>query len=425
MKTRKLDVYRRFSDGESQLAGQLAQSQQGIFFKYNENYLKSFSSLSPFTLPFNSLLYKAPASHHKGLHGVFSDSLPDGWGLLLMDRVFRKNNILPHQITLLDRLAYVGQQGMGGLSYQPVSGYATDTDQQLHDISLMGQEAQRIFDGQTEDVMAAIASAGGSGGARPKAMVYLDPDNQQRVSVDQSSGLSPWLVKFTSANLPLGHEEGLCEAAWLAMARQAAINVPEWLLIDQTGSSGSKGWLALKRFDCSDQCSSGRFHMHTLCGLLDADFRQPSMDYEDLVKVSQMLCQSPAAAREIFKRAMFNLFSLNQDDHTKNWSFLMDDDGQWVVAPFYDVTFSPSPYNQHMTAFSGYGSQPPLKVVQKLAMQANFGHWSQAKEVIECVVDALSLWPEQAKGLGVRRSTQRLISIQLNKVWKQNKQLLH
>ena len=425
MMTRKLDVHRRLSDGTSQPVGQLAQNQQGIYFQYNENYLKSFSSLSPFKLPFNNLLHKASASYHNGLHGVFADSLPDGWGLLLMDRIFRKNNILPHQITPLDRLAYVGQRGMGCLSYTPVSSYMTDNERQLQDISLMGQEAQRIFDGQTEDVITTIANAGGSGGARPKAMVYLDPNKLQKASVDPDSGLSPWLVKFTSPNLPLGHEEGLCEAAWLAMAKQAAINVPEWMLIDRTGREDIKGWLALKRFDCSDQCPSGRLHMHTLCGLLNADFRQPSMDYEDLIKVSQVLCQSPAVALEIFKRAMFNLFSLNQDDHTKNWSFLLNDDGRWTLAPFYDVTFSPTPYNQHMTGFSGYGSQPPLKVIQRLATQANFSHWNQAKQAIECVVDALSLWPEQARELGIKRSTQQLVSKQLNDVWQQNKQLLY
>lgn len=423
MNIRKLDVHRRFSNGSKQHVGQLAQNHQGIFFQYSEDYLNQFSSLSPFKLPFNSQLHKAPVAYHNGLHGVFADSLPDGWGLLLMDRVFRQNGILPHQVTPLDRLAYIGQRGMGCLSYTPVSDYTSGNDQQLQDISLLGQEAQRIFEGQTEDVLAAIANAGGSGGARPKAMIYLDPDKSEQVSIDPESGLTPWLIKFTSKNLPLAHEEGLCEAAWLAMAKQANISVPKWLLVDKTGHPDIKGWLALKRFDGSDKCSTGRFHMHTLCGLLDADFRQPSMDYEDLIKVSQVLCKSPAAAQEIFKRALFNLFSLNQDDHTKNWSFLMDDDGQWSVAPFYDVTFSPSPHNQHTTAFCGYGNQPPLKIIQRLAKQANFSNWNQAKQTIEYVVDALSQWPEHAKAFGIKHSTQRLINKQLNEIWHQNKHL--
>ena len=106
MTARKLDIHRRFSDGSRHHVGQLAQNQQGIYFQYNEDYLKSFNSLSPFKLPFNNQLYKAPASHHQGLHGVFSDSLPDGWGLLLMDRVFRQNGILPGYTIRLHRLDY-------------------------------------------------------------------------------------------------------------------------------------------------------------------------------------------------------------------------------------------------------------------------------------------------------------------------------
>ena len=333
-----------------------------------------------------------------------------------------KHGILPHQVTPLDRLAYIGQKGMGGLSYTPVADYVSDNERQLHDISLLGQEAQRIFEDQTDDVLSAIAHAGGSGGARPKAMVYLDPEKPSQVSVDSTTGLSPWLIKFTSKSLLLGHEEGLCEAAWLQMAKHANITVPDWMLVDNTGHPDIKGWLALKRFDCSGKV--GRYHMHTLCGLLDADFRQPSMDYEDLIKVSQVLCKSPAVAQEVFKRAIFNLLSLNQDDHTKNWSFLMDDNGQWSLAPFYDVAFSPSPYNQHMTAFGGFGNQPPLNVVQRLASQANYCSWAQAKQIIESVAEALNQWPALARQLGIKPATRQLISKKLNDAWFQNKHLL-
>ena len=424
MSTQKLDVHRCFSNGQQHFVGQLAQNRQGIYFQYDDDYLKQFSSLSPFTLAFNNTLHKAPGVPHQGLHGVFADSLPDGWGLLLMDRVFRQHGLLPQQITPLERLAYVGQRGMGSLSYSPVSDYTTKDDKALQAVSVLGQEARRIYEGQTDEVLAAIANAGGSGGARPKAMIYLDPDDVKRVSTSAESGLTPWLIKFTSHNLPLGHEEGLCEAAWLTMAKEAGITVPTWTLIHETGNPEAKGWLALKRFDCPNEQPAGRYHMHTLCGLMDADFRQPSMDYEDLIKATQVVCQSPAAAQEQFTRALFNLFSLNQDDHTKNWSFLMDDDGQWTVAPFYDVTFSPSPYNQHMTAFGGYGNQPPVKVIQKLAELANFGSWSQAKQCIEQVADAVASWPNLAKQLSIKTTTQCLISQQLNGCWQQNKQLL-
>ena len=125
------------------------------------------------------------------------------------------------------------------------------------------------------------------------------------------------------------------------------------------------------------------------------------MDYEDLIKASQVLCRAPAAGRVQFVRAMFNLFSGNQDDHTKNWSFIMADDGAWVPSPFYDVTFCPSGHGEHATAFCGHGQRPPLAVIQRLAAQASFADWPQARREIERVIDALGQWPTIAADLGV------------------------
>lgn len=429
MRVRKLNVHRRFSDGSKHKVGELAQNQQGIFFQYDDQYLADFHTLSPFTLPFESSLNLGSGQPHQGLQGVFADSLPDGWGLLLMDRVFRQQGILPHQISPMDRLAFIGERGMGSLSYTPAMDHTSRDDHLLSDIALLGQEAQQIFEGETDDILPVLAQAGGSGGARPKVSVWLDQDNTRYVSTQPQIHLSPWLVKFTSKSLPLGHEESLCEALWLTLAKRTGLTTPQWQLIHDTGSSGAKAWLALKRFDCSgkrsdNQSLQGRIHMHTLCGLMDADFRQPSMDYEDLLKVSQVLCQNPVVAQEQFARAMFNLFAMNQDDHTKNWSFLMDDYGCWSLAPFYDVTFSPTPYNQHMTAYGGYGAQPPLKVIQKLAKQANFANWNQARQVIEQVVDSVQRWSKQAKLFDIKPETQKLIGKQLHETWQANKGLL-
>jgi len=168
----------------------------------------------------------------------------------------------------------------------------------------------------------------------------------------------------------------------------------------------------------------GRYPMHSLAGLLNADFHQPSIDYADIIKAGQVLCRSIAVGKELFTRAMFNLFALNQDDHAKNWSFLMDDQGKWRLSPFYDVTFSPNPHNQHMTAFAGHGNSPPLKTIQHLAVQANFKNWQEAQQVMVKITDALSCWPGIAASIGVDKTTAKMISQQLNMVYKQNKVLL-
>ena len=273
-----------------------------------------------------------------------------------------------------------------------------------------------------------MANAGSSGGARPKALIYIDPQEKNKISTQEKEELEPWLIKFTSQNLLLGHDEGLCEAAYLIMAEQAGIKVPEWQLLtpeknnNVSVNKNAKAWLATKRFDCSD--IGGRYHTQSLCGLLDADFRQPSLDYEDCIKASQTLCNSPAVGQQQFTRAMFNLFADNQDDHTKNWSFLMDDEGQWQPAPFYDVTFSPNPHHQHMMAYGGYGTQPALKAIQQLAAQANFSSWKKAQEEISKVLEALSQWETTAKELGVKQTNIKMIAKKLDEVYRQNKGLV-
>jgi serine/threonine-protein kinase HipA len=160
--------------------------------------------------------------------------------------------------------------------------------------------------------------------------------------------------------------------------------------------------------------------MHSACGLLDADFRVPSLDYIDLIKASRHLCKSPAAGQLQFRRAIFNLLAANQDDHSKNWAFLQADNGQWQPAPFYDVTYSPHPFNEHATAFGGYGKVPPLKVMQKLAASAGFASWNEAKQVIEEVSEALSQFSQIAQQQGISKATVSAIDKTLNQRRQEN-----
>ncbi|MDY7117514.1 type II toxin-antitoxin system HipA family toxin [Halomonas sp. SSL-5] len=419
---RQLDVRRRLSDGRQVRVGRLAQNRQGVFFQYDDVYCREHHSLSPFQLSFDTRLHAAPPSPHQGLHGLFADSLPDGWGLMLMDRLFRQHGIPPHAVTAMDRLAFVGEHGMGAISYHPASELvAAGEADHWSRLGELGEQARRLFEGQTDDVLATLAQAGSSGGARPKVQVYLSPGTTDRASTRPRPELEPWLVKFTSSALPLGHEEGLCEAAYLTLAKRAGIETPEWQLITPPADSPALAWLALRRFDCSLQ---GRYHMSSACGLLDADFRLPSLDYEDLIKAGQVLCGRPAVGRALFRRAIFNLFACNQDDHSKNWTFLLQDDGQWRLSPAYDMTFSPGPYGEHATAFKGHGKNPPLKVVQALADQAGFTRWSEARQVIEEVVTAINAWDEEARGLGISAGVRREIAQHLDALQKANRALL-
>ncbi|MBE0487142.1 type II toxin-antitoxin system HipA family toxin [Marinobacter sp.] len=419
---RQLAVWRTFSDGQRALVGGLAQNRQGVFFQYDADYLARFSPLSPFALTWDATVQLAPRDPHGGLPGVFADSLPDGWGLLLMDRVFRQQGILPAQVTPMDRLAFVGATGTGALSYTPVAEFAPVADDKLIETAELGLQAQAVFDGQTTDVLAELVAAGSSAGARPKAQLYFAEGEYGVCRTRPIAGDEAWLVKFTSANLPLGHEEGLCEAVYLSLAERAGLQPPRWQLLPAPEVLGARAWLAVERFDrvWRPEDVPGCVHLHSACGLLDADFRAPSLDYEDLIKASGQLCRGVNAAQLQFLRAVFNLFAVNQDDHSKNWAFLQSDDGHWQPAPFYDVTFSPGRFGEHSTAYAGFGKKPSLKAMQKLAAEAGFASWQQARQGIDRVLNALAGFSATAKALGVSTETTRLIQQQLDQAYQQN-----
>ncbi len=436
---RQLFVRRTLSTGERVPVGVLAQNRQGVFFQYDAGYLARFGNLSPFTLDATTALQPAPRQPHHGIHGVFADSLPDGWGLLLQDRIFRQHGILPAQLTAMDRLALVGARGMGALTFSPVSGFKPGDHHDV-DLAVLGLGAQTLFDsmsldgpeGPPQEILAALVATGSSGGARPKAQVFANAGNFEQCRTHAKPEDEAWLVKFTSRNLALGHEEGLCEAVYLHMAEQANLQPPSWRLIPAPERSGAIAWLAVKRFDYlpvgpharKKTARPGRLHMHSACGLLDADFRTPGLDYADLIKASRQLCKAPSVGRLQFRRAVFNLFAANHDDHSKNWSFLQNDDGRWQVAPCYDVTFSPHPFHEHATTFDGYGRQPPLKTMQKLAAGAGFASWKEAQQGIHEVVDALSHFSSLARDHGIRRSTIKAIQDTLRRIQNPLRDLL-
>jgi len=413
----KLEVYRTLTSGDKVHVGSLAQNRQSVYFQYTGDYLKHFANLSPFNLSFDASVQAAPKVPHWGVHGAFADALPDGWGLLLQDRIFRAHGILPTNLTTMDRLAFVGESALGALSFAPSSEYIERLERDIA-FDDLGLHAQAIFDGQTEEVLNELAAMGSSGGARPKAQVYFSGEDYSRCWTQPNDTTDAWLVKFTSANLSLGHEEGICEAVYLTLAERAGLNPPEWQLLSAPERSGAKKWLALKRFDYIKDSSgkAGRMHLHSACGLLDADFRAPSLDYIDLIKATRILCKSPAAGQLQFKRAIFNLLACNHDDHSKNWAFLQDDQGAWQPAPFYDTTFSPNPFGEHATAYAGYGKRPSLKALQQLAESAGYSRWSIARDVILEMIEVVSEFQHLAASLGVSAQTTKLIAKQIEAV---------
>lgn len=412
---KRMQLYRTLTSGQKILVGELAENGQGIFFAYAPSYLAHYPNLSPFKLAETPELQQAKTRLHEGLFGVFADCLPDGWGMLLQDRFFEANGLKLHQISPLDRLALVGGSGIGALSFEPVIESQEDTE---HSLWELGQNAQQIFEGQTEEVLQALLRAGSSGGARPKAQLFWSNATPEICRTIPQAQDEAWIVKFTTQSLPLKHEEGLLEAVYLQMAQQAQLQPVEWRLLSQ----GEFHWLAVKRFDYLSEVA-GRIHTHTLCGLLDATHRAPSIDYFGLMRATKVLCQSRIDSQLQFRRAIFNLFAMNQDDHSKNWSFVQDEAGNWKPSLAYDLTYSPLRYG-HSMGFKQFEKSPSLAVIQELASLAGFDDWQAARIVIEEVVEAVGNFYEIAKQLPISKQTLTKIQKALDATYQENRRLL-
>lgn len=212
----------------------------------------------------------------------------------------------------------------------------------------------------------------------------------------------------------LASEEGVCEYIYAQLAKQSGITLPNTHLFELSDSR----LFAIQRFDREDK---RRIFSASAAGLLGADWRLPSLDYEQLMRLTYRLTVSTSSSREIFRRMIFNLFSGNQDDHAKNWNFLQDDQGKWTLSPAFDITFSPSHYYEHSTSFKGFGKAPTKEAILNLAKLAG-----EVKPfaVIKEVVEAVQNFTQLAKQFSVKPAAIKEVSKVLNELYRQNKVLI-
>lgn len=397
---RKLEVRIDWGD-EELVVGTLAEQERRIYFEYDAGFLRSPLLISPFKLPPRPGLFEHTDRDFAGVFGVFNDSLPDGWGLLLMDRQFRSQGADPRTLTPLDRLAYIGTRGMGALTYHPPAAEA-EAEQDLGiELDALARQAERVLEGSTEEVLPALRIAGGSpGGARPKVLVGVRDDG--RIISGTSAlpaGYRHLLVKFGAKEDP--PDIGAVEAAYALMAESAGIAVPPTRLFETADGR----YFGAERFDRE---GNRRVHMHTLGGLLHASHRVPSMEYEGFLRATLMLTRDQRQVEEAFRRMVFNVLAHNRDDHVKNFSFLMGRDGSWRLAPAYDLVFSDGPGGQHTMAVAGEAVQPADGDMLRVA-QACDVDLLRARRIIEGVRDSVQQWPGLARTMGVSAVTRGLI----------------
>jgi len=374
--------------------GRLISNNKKILFEYYESFLHSKYSISPFFLPLTSGIQSFDAKLFEGLPGVFNDSLPDGWGRLLLDRALRMHGLSPINLNVLDRLAYVGHHGMGALVYEPEYATQQTLDKKIN-LDMIAAQTKGFLKGESTAMLdELVALNGSSAGARPKVLLSVSLDKKQITNdhLRMADNFEHWLVKF--ANSADGTDCGAIEYTYSQIAKMAGINMAETYLFP---AKQSAGYFATKRFDRS---GNKRLHLHSACGLLHSDFRTPTLDYADLVKLTLALTKDAREVEKLFRLAVFNVCAHNRDDHSKNFSYLMDEDGNWTLSPAYDLNFSSGPNGEQSTTVMGEGRNPSIEHLYKLAAMASIEK-TKAQEIIEQCHAALSRWPALAKENGV------------------------
>jgi len=402
----RLNIELDFGD-HRRLVGQVAwvKNQRRAAIEWARDFVADSLPISPYMIRSFQGLHFGEYAPFDGLPGVLADSLPDGWGRLLIDRELARRGRAVHDLTPVNRLAIVGQHGMGALSYHPEEELAEKGD---IDLDWFADTVKHIEqDVSVEDLRRLRAGSGGSAGARPKFVALLNPetgvlrDHRSRAE----EGFSHYLIKFRSASDPIS---AACEEqAYAEMARAAGIGMSDTRLL-RTGSG--EDLFATGRFD---RPGGQRLHMHTVAGILNADFTAPAVDYENLMKLTRFMTNHHGDVEEMYRRMVFNVLTHNRDDHIKNHAFLMDHRGTWRLSPAYDLSFSDGPGGEHHLSVNGNGRNPGqedlLAVGQGAGMKTR-----RAAEIIEQVRNAAHQWPVFADASRVPETRTRVIAERLN-----------
>ena len=321
-------------------------------FEYDKEWLAEGFSISPFSLPLEQRVFMPKPDPFEGLYGVFSDSLPDGWGRLLTDRLLLKNKINPMQISSMDRLAIVGTSGMGALTYEP--DYHLETSEIGTSINLdkIARECANVLETEYSDDLDKLFKLGGSsGGARPKILTEIDGEE--------------WIIKFPSSEdaKNIGEQEYI----YSICAKECGIVMEEISLFP---SNICSGYFGTKRFDrrVDKNRKMKHIHMISVSGILETSHRIPNLDYNILMKLTMELTRDFAEIEKLFRVMCFNVFAHNRDDHSKNFTYLYDDNEEkWILSPAYDLTYSYSIGGEHATTVNGNGKNPSMDDILEVA----------------------------------------------------------
>jgi len=346
-------------------------------------------------------LHAARTRNFNGLHGFLADALPEGWGYLVMRKRLAELGVDIASLTAAEQLALVGETGRGALVFEPATTPSGEVE--TLDLDALADEAALILSGDDGNLAETLAKlAGGSGGARPKVHVGFDDAGNVSVgSGEIAPGHTAWIVKFRAPEDPI--DIGPLEYAYASMARAAGIDVPEHKLI---ASKKGPGYFATRRFDRPEP--GARLHMLSLSGAIESPPQTPS-SYDTLLRATRAITRRADDVAAAFRRMVFNVLAHNRDDHTRQHAFLMDESGDWRLAPAYDLTYAAGPGGEHYLDVEGEGRRPTRVHIENLAKRHGLSD-KQTTAAIDEVRAAISDWEAVAKSAGVSGASRKLVA---------------
>lgn len=396
---------------------------QAAIFEYDPAFERLGLDLSPILMPlsphgpyqFTSLSKET----YMGLPGLLADALPDAYGKALLDRwLATTGRTFANPV---ERLCYQGKRSMGALEFEPAQDTFLEKDTKIELDSLvevareaLNQKAElnTNLNQDRKEALAGIIKVGTSaGGQRAKAVIAFNESTQEVRSgqIDAPEGYEHWLLKLDGVtNQELGDPKfyGLIEYAYHLMAKDAGIEMMPCRILSENGRSH----FMTKRFDRIG--SKEKLHMQTLCGIAHFDYKMlRAYSYEQVFQVMRQLRLPYSQAEEMFRRMVFNVVARNQDDHTKNISFLMDKGGRWRLSPAYDISWSYNPdgkwTSQHQMSINNKWTDITRDDLLAVASAMNI---KKPREIIEKAIDVVSHWPDYATPLGIPKGTVRAIN---------------
>lgn len=387
-----------------------------IAFEYSDEAIKNGLELSSFRLPLNgSKLRKDFPQHQMGLPGPVYDAMPDGWGMLLMDRLFRRRGLNPARIGPLERLTYINTNAMGALSFEPVAPDLATAE--LHiPLEQLAAEVSEVVNGEGGEFLQKLLQLGGSPqGARPKALLYRNTKTGEFTTV-VAPNLEAWLIKFPAQK---EHPE-VCaiEAVYAECLRRCNINTPQTAYFNLSNGQAAFATKRFDRYTSSDHQSELRIPMQSLAAFTGADYQTPgALDYRNFLRATQMCTNDVREKAIAFKRIVFNVAFNNRDDHPKNFSYLMSRTGQWSLAPAYDVTFCEGPGGYHQMDVMGEALEINRKQLIALGEQEAELSTGAVNEIIDEICDLADGFPSIAKSSlpeQITKDTLKMIQDRIN-----------